>query len=384
MPKEKYTVKEFAEKIRNKYNAYHDVDDEKLVRSVLKKYPVYSDKITFDTPDQGYDFGSTLDAQEKQPESVPGPYDPESEPPPQQKQSYEDWINSIPEDRRSDKDYDLKKAYEDLPEEDLKAFAEEKGHLPDTYKKQNHITFSNESVYSNEETPGGEWSTDEFGRDTFKPTMQNLNNAGGAEKFKDYFDEYEKGVAIDWSGVKDELPKDVYEKIENSSIDNKPESSLVMKPDNSFKVLSEDEKNKYTQEAEKKREAARRQQKTRRQQLLNPIMRTSPVPDPPEAVYAKTHTEDGKKVYDELVGIVGNKGYEYFTSQQNKDEIKSILMEKYKNFNEREIDAIINEFTVANQDASIYNRGIEKYTRQSYDDFKELNDNKAKIGEKPV
>ena len=41
-----YTVAEFAQKIREKYNAYQDVDDQLLVDKMIEKYPVYADQIT--------------------------------------------------------------------------------------------------------------------------------------------------------------------------------------------------------------------------------------------------------------------------------------------------------------------------------------------------
>lgn len=41
-----YTVAEFAQKIREKYNAYQDVDDQLLVDKMIEKYPVYADQIS--------------------------------------------------------------------------------------------------------------------------------------------------------------------------------------------------------------------------------------------------------------------------------------------------------------------------------------------------
>lgn len=48
-------------------------------------------------------------------------------------------------------DYDLRGAWKS----DAKAAAN--GHLPDTWKKPNHPTFSQESIYSNASSPGGQW-----------------------------------------------------------------------------------------------------------------------------------------------------------------------------------------------------------------------------------
>jgi hypothetical protein len=41
----KYTYGEFAGKIRDKYNAYEDVDDAKLVTAYIKKHPVYANRL---------------------------------------------------------------------------------------------------------------------------------------------------------------------------------------------------------------------------------------------------------------------------------------------------------------------------------------------------
>ena len=41
-----YTTAEFLTRVRNKYNAYYDMDDTELLEKVLAKYPVYKDQIT--------------------------------------------------------------------------------------------------------------------------------------------------------------------------------------------------------------------------------------------------------------------------------------------------------------------------------------------------
>lgn len=48
-------------------------------------------------------------------------------------------------------DYDLRGAWK------ANAKAAGNGHLPDTWKKPNHPTFSNESIYAGPQTPGGTW-----------------------------------------------------------------------------------------------------------------------------------------------------------------------------------------------------------------------------------
>lgn len=79
-------------------------------------------------------------------------------------------------------DYDLRGAW--------KASAQEaaNGHLPDTYKKPNHPTFSRESMYSTPEMPGGEWLDAGGGKWAFHaaPTnVQNMTLEGLQQYFRD-------------------------------------------------------------------------------------------------------------------------------------------------------------------------------------------------------
>jgi len=80
--------------------------------------------------------------------------------------------------------------------------AEASGHMPDTYKKPNHPTFSNESVYHGKIAPqggkfdGGVWEGDEKSGWTFKPTNHMLRNTHRLETLKRYMAENEKGVKL--------------------------------------------------------------------------------------------------------------------------------------------------------------------------------------------
>ena len=57
------------------------------------------------------------------------------------------------------------------------------GHMPDTYKKPNHPTFSDQSIYhDNKNYIGGHWGED----DSFTPGKTNLQMQG-IDKLKDYF-----------------------------------------------------------------------------------------------------------------------------------------------------------------------------------------------------
>jgi hypothetical protein len=81
--------------------------------------------------------------------------------------AYEAWRSKLPKELQSDTDYDLYGAF-------ISGYKpSENNHLPDTFKLPNHPTFSNESVYSNEETPGGSWVEKEDGKWIFNATDYN-------------------------------------------------------------------------------------------------------------------------------------------------------------------------------------------------------------------
>lgn len=63
------------------------------------------------------------------------------------------------------------------------------GHLPDTYKKPNHPTFSDESQYSGGAYQGGKWEKQD-GRWTYTPSGINLLYHGG-NGLQDYFNRVE-------------------------------------------------------------------------------------------------------------------------------------------------------------------------------------------------
>lgn len=79
-------------------------------------------------------------------------------------------------------DYDLRGAY--------KAGFRGNGHLPDTYKKPNHPTFSVESQYSGPGIAGGQW-----GENVYYPSQQNLRTYSPQELMQ-YFREVEPGIRL--------------------------------------------------------------------------------------------------------------------------------------------------------------------------------------------
>lgn len=80
-------------------------------------------------------------------------------------------------------DYDLRGAYKNLGPQGTP-------HLPDTFKKPNHPTFSDQSQYSTPLTPGGTW-----GENSYIPSDFVLFNHG-PEELQRYFNKVEPGVDL--------------------------------------------------------------------------------------------------------------------------------------------------------------------------------------------
>ncbi len=93
--------------------------------------------------------------------------------------------NRIPS---TNSDYDLRAYYANNPM-GAEAFMAGKGNAPDTYKLPTHPTFGNESIYSNQDTPGGKWSQDQSGNWSFTPSWWNIQNAGGKEALQEWWKE---------------------------------------------------------------------------------------------------------------------------------------------------------------------------------------------------
>lgn len=80
-------------------------------------------------------------------------------------------------------------------------------HYPDTYKKPNHPTFSNESIYHGKEgAEGGKWEKNEDGTFNFTPGKSNLEHFS-PEQLEDYFKRVEPGNKLKLSGDVVPLPK---------------------------------------------------------------------------------------------------------------------------------------------------------------------------------
>lgn len=99
---------------------------------------------------------------------------------PDEESKFQDWKQKYaPND--SGFDYDLRGAFKAGVVPDG-----ERGHFPDTFKKPNHPTFSDQSQYSTTETQGGKWGND----NSFTPSEQNLKTYG-VDGLKQYFSKVE-------------------------------------------------------------------------------------------------------------------------------------------------------------------------------------------------
>ena len=73
--------------------------------------------------------------------------------------------------------------------------ADDKGHYTDLGKLPSHPTFSNESKYSNAQTPGGSWDHNPKEGWVYTPSQEQLKSEGYTEGLARYFqNEYGRGI----------------------------------------------------------------------------------------------------------------------------------------------------------------------------------------------
>lgn len=120
--------------------------------------------------------------------------------------NYSDWLKyrsrlANRDISKDEKDYDLESYFKSLKStmgESGKFNPEANTHLPDTYKKPNHPTFSNESIYS---IPGiqegGEWNESTSNWE-FTPSELNLRNMP-AEDMESYFEKADPEAKLNLS-----------------------------------------------------------------------------------------------------------------------------------------------------------------------------------------
>ena len=82
---------------------------------------------------------------------------------------------------------------------------DERGHYPDTYKRPNHITFSTDSKYSDDKTPGGVWKEKEKGKWSYTPSDFVLSQHS-PEELEQYFKEKEPDSELILPSQSESLP----------------------------------------------------------------------------------------------------------------------------------------------------------------------------------
>ncbi len=87
------------------------------------------------------------------------------------------------------RDYDLRGAWK------ARVAQGDNGHLPDTYKKPNHPTFSAESQYSRGDMVGGRWEEGEGGKWVFWASPHNVRNYG-VDGLQAYFRDNEPDASL--------------------------------------------------------------------------------------------------------------------------------------------------------------------------------------------
>lgn len=112
---------------------------------------------------------------------------------PDDEEKYQAWAT---ENRREKDvyDYDLRGAWKELQSGTMSE--DERGHLGDKYKKPNHPTFSDQSIYSGQDgVAGGVWSRNAEGKDVYTPGRK-LSSVE-ADRLRRYFLRNEPGVMLD-------------------------------------------------------------------------------------------------------------------------------------------------------------------------------------------
>ena len=119
---------------------------------------------------------------------------------PEEEAKYQDWVKEqgkrAKRDMSNDEiDYDLRGAWKSG------AAAADNGHFPDTYKKPNHPTFSEESQYhgtkdADGEHRGGRWVMDKKGRPVAFEQSETNAKHWPEWAIKDYLERAEPGVKL--------------------------------------------------------------------------------------------------------------------------------------------------------------------------------------------
>jgi hypothetical protein len=107
---------------------------------------------------------------------------------PPEEAAFQKWARSLGPQGNT-RDYDLRGAWL------ANAGRAGNGHFPDTFKKPNHPTFSDESKYSSQALPGGKWTQTPDGAWAFAPS-QHVLTQHGADVLQQYFAQQEPGSKL--------------------------------------------------------------------------------------------------------------------------------------------------------------------------------------------
>lgn len=113
---------------------------------------------------------------------------------PEEEKAFRSWYKQMSNNKGLDSNPDSKLHYYDYRsywKDVASKTAEQQDHFPDTYKLPGHPTFSKESKYSNEKTPGGNWRMD-LGNDVFEHSDYTI---GYSDRTNKYLGE-EGGIAV--------------------------------------------------------------------------------------------------------------------------------------------------------------------------------------------
>ena len=118
---------------------------------------------------------------------------------PEEEKKFQSWVAQESEKAGYDKsmdleNYDLRGAWKEIQQGDMAE--DDRGHLGDKYKKPNHPTFSDQSIYHNTKDPktgrkyqGGSWSK-ENEMDVYTPS-KHVMDMQGRDNLLDYFRQVE-------------------------------------------------------------------------------------------------------------------------------------------------------------------------------------------------
>ena len=110
-----------------------------------------------------------------------------------EERQYQEWKKKLPENLQNEHDYDLRGLWKENPN----AKPDERLHLTSKYKKPNHITFSDVSIYHNPKAgiEGGKWVETMSGKWIFYASYFNISQYSRQE-LQDYFKEHEKDAEL--------------------------------------------------------------------------------------------------------------------------------------------------------------------------------------------